>query len=464
MIRRLIGLMPTSQMLPVALVAVLLAVPVAAEPQARASPAADTASGHEEWKFYSIYRIEGAYNPTRDQAQKLDLVIQPKITGRLPGGEELVGIARLRGDAYDRLEPGIPTQQSRAPISRRWTPNSHVDGELRELFVKFNVGDSLVTLGKQQVVWGNADGLRILDVVDPFSFREFVLEDFENARIPRWTANVQVPVGAANLQLLWLPDPTFNEIPDPGSVYQITSPRLVPASASANVNVQRSEERPNNYLSDSDFGVRLSGNWNGWDLTANYLYHYDPNPVISRTLLATPGVPTVLVKQEFRRSQLIGGTFSNAIGSFVIRGEGGINRNRYFVRDQIGDSQGLVKANELDYVIGLDWSRINYTLISGQLFQSRVLGGTEGLVRNKVDTFASLLVRREFAQQTWTAEILWLHNLKDHDGLVRPRLRHNLGDNLNVWLGADIFYGTAIGTFGQFRKEDRIVLGLEWRR
>ncbi len=39
-------------------------------------------------------------------------------------------------------------------------------------------GKSYFTFGKQQVVWDKADVLKVLDVVNPQSFRELILEDF----------------------------------------------------------------------------------------------------------------------------------------------------------------------------------------------------------------------------------------------------------------------------------------------
>jgi len=53
-----------------------------------------------------------------------------------------------------------------------------LEAELREFYLETDWGKSYFTFGKQQVVWGKADGLKVLDVVNPQSFREFILEDF----------------------------------------------------------------------------------------------------------------------------------------------------------------------------------------------------------------------------------------------------------------------------------------------
>jgi hypothetical protein len=70
--------------------------------------------------------------------------------------------------------------QSSHPGQDRLLPRSrHRPGQigqeqeagLRELYLEAEWGRSYLTLGKQQVVWGKADGLKVLDVVNPQSFR-----------------------------------------------------------------------------------------------------------------------------------------------------------------------------------------------------------------------------------------------------------------------------------------------------
>ena len=84
----------------------------------------------------------------------------------------------------DRLEPGRPDQHERSSYNRRWILSDTADAELREFYIDGHIGPAFVRLGKQQVVWGQADGLRVLDVVNPFSFREFIWPDPQDRRIP----------------------------------------------------------------------------------------------------------------------------------------------------------------------------------------------------------------------------------------------------------------------------------------
>lgn len=207
----------------------------------------------------------------------------------------------LRADAVDVLEPGDPPQSETAPYSRRGVVEDRVAFDLRELYVDAPLGRALVRAGKQQIVWGQADGLKVLDVVNPQSFREFILEDFDESRVPLWALNVEAPLGAAALQVVWLPDESDHEIPRQDALYEFTAPMFRPA-APPGVRVKlRSLDRPRRVVADSDAGGRLSGRWRGWDLSLNYFYHYDDAPVVFRTTSLTPQGPLATLSPRYER-------------------------------------------------------------------------------------------------------------------------------------------------------------------
>lgn len=66
---------------------------------------------------------------------------------------------------------------------------------LRELYVDTMVGDTEVRVGKQQVVWGTADGIKLLDIINPTDYREFAQNTMEDSRIPVWMLKTDTLVG-----------------------------------------------------------------------------------------------------------------------------------------------------------------------------------------------------------------------------------------------------------------------------
>jgi len=74
---------------------------------------------------------------------------------------------------------------------------------LRELYVDTSAGNWDFRLGKQQVVWGTADGIKLLDIINPTDYRELVQNTMEDARIPIWMAKVERDVGeSGNIQFI----------------------------------------------------------------------------------------------------------------------------------------------------------------------------------------------------------------------------------------------------------------------
>lgn len=415
----------------------------------------------DKLRFSAVVESEAAYGITRDRANKLELLIDPQWEYRFSEDTRFTAIARLHADAFDQLEPGQPGQGEIAPISRRVWLGDRADLELREFYLRTQLGKAHLTLGKQQVVWGKADGLKLLDVVNPQNFREFILDNFDDSRIPLWTFNAELPFGKNNLQFLWIPDRTYHQLPESGATFAFTSPLLVPQAPPRIAVDLRSVERPKNILMDSDIGMRLSTFWRGWDLTFNYFYHYADLPVFFQSLSLTPSGAVVTVSPRYERNHLLGGSFSNAFGELTVRGEVVYNTDRYVLTRNRDDPDGVINSGEISYVLGLDWFGIQDSLVSFQLFQSGLLNPAPGIIRDTLDTTSTLLLRRHFLNETVETEVLWLRNLNDGDGLIRPKASYELRDNVKVWLGFDLFHGNPNGLFGQFGQNDRLVMGME---
>ncbi len=62
---------------------------------------------------------------------------------------------------------------------------------LREAYIDADVGDWSLRTGKQQVVWGTADGMKLLDAINPTDYSEMAQNQMEDSRIPVWMINAE---------------------------------------------------------------------------------------------------------------------------------------------------------------------------------------------------------------------------------------------------------------------------------
>ncbi|MDI9245328.1 DUF1302 family protein [Marinobacter sp. CHS3-4] len=387
----------------------------------------------------SLVSFESAYTHESGTWQKQELIWRPEWTARFNSGARLTLLGEARMDAEDNLDPGQPRQPFRAGLTRKNFPDDRIDLELRELYLDHYLADTYLRVGKQQIVWGQADGLRVLDVINPLSYREFILPDIEHRRIPLWSALAEIPVEEWTAQIVWIPDATVTESPLPGASYSV----IPDPFGKGRLTVDRPES-----LEQSDVGFRLSSFQKGWDLTLNYLYHTIDDPLIrfdsaERRVLAS-----------YNRSHLIGATASKPFGSMTLRSEIGVETEKRFFDTASGN---VIESEVASYVLGLDFSGFADWFISGQLFQTHRFNHLSGTERSS--EMVTLLLRRDAFNNALQLEALSIYDVDVKDSLIQLEAEYTAATNVVIRAGSDLFFGERSGTFGQFRDESRITAG-----
>lgn len=416
-----------------------------------------------EIEYSGTWEQEWAVETDGIDSQKFESIVQPRIDIDFANGTSLTGIGRLRLDTVGDLGPDENRPPNYSSVNGPIANDSHAGISLRELYLDLDWLGGLVRLGKQQVVWGQADGIKVLDVVNPQSFREFILDDFDSSRIPLWSANLEFPIGKdGTLQLLFIPDTTYHEYAELGTPYFLTSPFLVPEAPPGNTAFAVKEADKPDGLEDSDAGFRYSSFVGGWDLTFNYLYHYQDSPAFYTRILPGPTEQVVEVSPKYERSNLIGSTISNVFGDVTLRAEIAYSTDTYQVSSDPANGN-VAETEELASVIGLDWQLSDYdTLLSGQWFQSTLLDYDGRINRDETEHNISLLYQRDFDNETWNFNALVLYSPSHGDALLQAKLNYLFSSNIDIWLGADIFGGDDDGYYGQFSDRDRILVGFQY--
>jgi len=432
----------------------------------------------------SIWQTEVAITD-ESRGQKLESILQPEVNWSINDAFDMTFIGRLRFDIQNNLGyqgkefqgDSLDTYgSSNGPIYE----GNNADFEIREWYLDTEMAGVFWRLGKQQVVWGQADGLKVLDVINPQSYREFILDDFADSRIPLWMINAEIPIGDDDsLQLLWIVDQSYHHFANNGSDYQITSPLLVPQPISGIDIASLKLDKPDKRLKDSDLGLRYSKFYHGWDLTFNYLYHYLDSPVFYQELYqqlsdSPVNLNTVAIDAKYQRSHLLGLTASKAFDDWTIRSEIGFSTDSFHLLNSFSeknsqaflDYQGIRQSKDLSSVIGVDWQGLEDVMISIQWFQSSLLDYDndidKAMFRPKHNQIFSFLYQQHFANETWQIEVLTMYGVDQSDSSIQVEINHMLEDNIKVWLGVDLFAGNQQSLFGQFNDSDRLVIGFEW--
>jgi hypothetical protein len=419
----------------------------------------------------SIWEQEASYSTSQHLLQKFESSFQTEMTDTF-GKFDVTAKTRIKLDSEGNLGPTFGAKELSLGYESRLNDQrdggQHAEVALRELYFDTELAGGFWRVGKQQVVWGQSDGLKVLDQVNPQNYSEFILDDFDDSRIPLWMVNLELPFGDDTLQFLWIPDASTHELSERNSPFQLTSKQLVPkppldSQGKPAIPVSFNERQdPNKFWEDSDVGVRYSMfTDSAWDITFNYLYHYQDLPVLYQQLVGdSAAMMHIEISPVFERSHLIGGTLSNAFGDFTVRTEWGYSTDTYFVSNNLA-SNGIENSSELITVVGLDYQGISDMFISFQWFHSHLFDYESAIVRDENDQSITLLIQHDFMNETLRLESLFIHNMNDEDGLVRPKITYQMKSDLELFTGADVFYGNQNGLFGQFDQQDRVNIGFK---
>ena len=376
--------------------------------------------------------------------------LQAEIEFELTDWAELTILGRSLFDPVNHLETDIEDFHT-SPIDRLEAGDSF-QAELRELYLDVLYDDFDIRLGRQQIVWGESIGLRILDVINPQDFREFILNDFIDARIPLWSLRVGYTLSDWTFEGLWLPDFEASRPADQGSEFQFRNLRLPalpvqPPPPFPSVQVGSVQQPEDWRLRDSEVGFRVTRFLRNMDLSLNYLYSWGDFPVPFRRVL---GPNAFRFEPRHERFHLIGGSFNYAFDVFVIRGEGGLRLGEHFVSGDPHDRDGIRQREFLSYVLGLDWTVSDNLMANVQFFQNVIFNAPGALVGESVENAVSLFLLSDFVNETLHPQFLVLYGINFGDLLIRPQVRYDFSDYVSATIGADFFIGSRAGLFGQF--------------
>lgn len=306
--------------------------------------------------------------------------------------------------------------------------------DLREFYLDFLFDDLDIRVGRQFVVWGVLEGVRIVDEINPQDFRELILPELMDYRIPLWSVRAQYYHGNSTYELLWIPELRFHKPAPPGSEWELL--QRVPGTT-----------EPESWtLENSEIGLRYSTYiWNT-DLTLSYFHTWDDFPVIfRRSLLNQLQDPEFL--PTFTRMTMYGGTFSRQVRNFIVKGEAAYVTDKYFAiidvdRDGDGflDHLGEVKSDHVRWGIGIEFNWAGYDIAPG-FTQWIILDYDVAMSQERFDNSINLFIRKEFPQSGILFELLAIRFTTLRETYINPQWTFRISDRFHVALGGDFFSG-----------------------
>jgi len=330
---------------------------------------------------------------------------------------------------------------------------------LSEAFGEYHGESFFIRLGKQQIVWGAADGLFINDIVNPLDLREFLLPDLENVRLGQPSARLQWRSGNWLVEGVWIWK--FAETRLPGMMSASLGSRQ---SAGLNIPMLIDDPgKPARTLGNSETGWRISGLAGQWDLSLNFLRSWRDLPTYRGkiVILEEGGAPVFELSPFYQRISTWGGSFSRPLGSLLLRGEFSYIPNLLLEAGNQASSSPLIARDFLSYFLGADF-RVKKARLGIQFAQEVFFGDTALLNRKKIDNVLTLMLERTFLRESLQCLLFADSEFDQHDLWVRAELAYRMSDRFKITLGAHVFSGRENGRLGRFHDLSSILLKLRY--
>lgn len=328
---------------------------------------------------------------------------------------------------------------------------------LREAYMDLFFKNMDIRVGKQQIIWGKAEGVFITDVVSPKDLREFLLPDLEEIRMGISAVKFDYFIGGSTFELVWSPVFTPTSFADTSSIW---APQM---SFPINPEWDYSKNNVETNLENSELFLRYSylGSAFDFELVGGYFFFDDPAMHITKQIdPATMQMTSLIVRPEYHRVSMGGGSFSLPISDLVVRGDGAFYSGRYFQTSDPKYSESVINKDYLHYMLGLDYNFKGY-ILSAQFIQQYILDYEESLDQDEMENTMTFLIKKDFFREKLWVELFSYVGLNNEDALIRPRITYDFSDGFELLIGANIFTGDQ-GMFGQYDKNDMVYFKVKY--
>lgn len=326
-----------------------------------------------------------------------------------------------------------------------------IDLRLREAYVDIALRSLDMRVGRQQIIWGKAEGVFITDIVSPKDMREFLLPDFDEIRIGVEAVRLDYYLGMNTFELVVIPVFSPTLLPEASSSWAVEPDFHVQPTVDATEKEVALKAENGEVFARYSLPAPLVD----FELMGGYLWDDEPTLHVRKEIdPSTRHVRSLTLTPKHHRLVVGGGSASTTIGDMVLRAEGAYYHGKYFQTTNPLDQDAVTEKDYVHYLVGADYTLWD-TRLSAQFVQQAILDYESELGQDQFEHMLTLLARRDFLRETLTLEFFAYVGLNTRDALLRPRVSYEVSDGLDMLIGVNVFVGNE-GRFGRYDDNDMV--------
>ncbi len=336
---------------------------------------------------------------------------------------------------------------------------------LNEAYYRYSGEIWDISVGRQVIVWGQADGFKLTDVLSARDSSEFIAFSGDDARLPSDSIRLRFFHDLFTFEAIAVPFFTPNKLPRFGfedgaknGLYYIDMPDTYKtAIGSIPVKYTKTESTKPKMFTDTEAAARFSFFLPGIDFSVSGFYGWDKNPRYVKSGYAKlnamhlPEQAFLTINQEYYRIGMAGIDAAIPAGDVTIRLETAWVGERYFEPKNQNPIPGVpgaggipltfkpaLRKHQLLMLAGIDWIKSSWTL-SAQYFEDLILNHKNDIERPMHKGFVSLNISKTFLRDTLKLSASGVIDINYGSTSSTYSVSYAITDNINFALGGDVY-------------------------
>ena len=321
---------------------------------------------------------------------------------------------------------------------------------LHEAYIDYVSSSWDLRAGRQIIIWGNADGVRITDNISPSDMSEYITRNFDEIRMAVDALKLRLFGKYGTGELIYIPFFKAGIMPEDDNPWAVKS-----SSAMDSIIFPANEAEPEKNLENGEIGAKYSFFLPGFDFAFSYFYTWNDfpyyvfteNPKESETSSynATP---------EYHRLHIAGIEFSKPYNDFVFRGEAAFSHGNFY---RFGDKElSLQKKDQIKWLLGVDWYPGNNWSLLFQVTEDRILDYSKEISKKEHSTMVTFNLSKKLLREKLTLSGMHYFNMDIKDSFTRLSAEYQVMDGFSLFFGSDIFTGDREGDFGRYKDNTEV--------
>ena len=339
---------------------------------------------------------------------------------------------------------------------------------LNEAYYRYSGEIWDISVGRQVIAWGQADGFKLTDVLSARDSAEFIAFSGDEARRPSDSVRLRFFHDLFTFEAVAVPFFTPNKLPRFGfeqgakdGLYYIDTPDTFDmqtpfGTLTTPIAYTKTESAKPKMFTDTEAAARFSFFLPGIDFSVSGFYGWDKNPrYVKKGVVKLSGpTPTEVqlsINQDYYRVGMAGFDAAIPAGDVTVRLETAWVGGRYFEPKNQNPIPGALGADgipltfkstlqkhQLLMLAGIDWLKDSWTL-SGQYFEDLILNHKSDIERPIHKGFVSLNVSKTFLRDTLKLSASGVIDINYGSTFSTYSVGYALTDNISFALGSDVY-------------------------